>query len=198
MEVTYLDECYISGRWGLHIWAGVTYLDDGGYISGRVLHIWTMEVTYLGGCYISGRWRLHIWAGVTYLDDGGYISGRVLQIWTMEVTYLGGCYISGRLHIYARHMCVPVYMHMVHMKSNCSLKSWRHKRWALWTQIYKRRDFFMCQYLTISLTYNYFRLGERELIDVICIGFVNLVDNVHGKMRLALGPDQYKYVVLPV
>ena len=47
----------------------------------------------------------------------------------------------------------------------------------------------MCQYLTISLTYNCLRHGERELIVVICIGFVNLVDNVHGKMRLALGPD---------
>ena len=127
MSATYLDACYISGRWRLHIWAGVTYLDDGGYISGRVLHIWTMEVTYLDGCYISGRWRLHIWKGVTYLDDGGYISGRVLHIWPMEVTYLDECYISGRwrLHIwkgvtylngyiYARHTCVPVYAHGTH------------------------------------------------------------------------------------
>ena len=31
--------------------------------------------------------------------------------------------------------------------------------------------------------------GQQELIDVTCTGFVNLVDNVHGKMRLALGPD---------
>ena len=27
MEVTYLDGCYISGRWVLHIWTTVTYLD---------------------------------------------------------------------------------------------------------------------------------------------------------------------------
>ena len=60
MSATYLDECYISRRWRLHIWTGVTYLDDGGYISGRVLHIWTMEVTYLDGCYISEK--LHIYA----------------------------------------------------------------------------------------------------------------------------------------
>ena len=60
---------------------GVTYLDDGGYISGRVLDIWTMEVTYLDGCYISGRWRLHIWTGVRYLDGNiiAIISLRTLH-----------------------------------------------------------------------------------------------------------------------
>ena len=144
MEVTYLDGCYISGRWRLHIWTSVTYLDDGGYISGRVLRIWTMEVTYLDECYISGRWRLHIWTSVTYLDDGGYISGRVLHIWTMEVTYLEGCYISEWLHI-----CTP------HVRPNvCTWYTWSQivrwnpddikstQIWALWTQIYKCRDFF--------------------------------------------------------
>ena len=55
IQVTYLDECYISGRWSLHIWTSVTYLDDGAYIFGRVLHIWTMVVTYLDECYISWR-----------------------------------------------------------------------------------------------------------------------------------------------
>ena len=42
----------------LHILTTLTYLDDGVYISGRLLHIWTMEVTYLDDCYIFGR--LHI------------------------------------------------------------------------------------------------------------------------------------------
>ena len=32
MSATYPDECYISGRWRLHIWTSVTYLDDGDYI----------------------------------------------------------------------------------------------------------------------------------------------------------------------
>ena len=59
---------------------------DGGYISRRVLHIWTMGVTYLDDCYISGRWVFHIWTTVTHLDDRCYISGRLLPIWTMEVT----------------------------------------------------------------------------------------------------------------
>ena len=87
----------------LHIWTTDTYLDDGCYISGRLIHIWTMGVTYQDDCYIFGRWVLHIWTSATYLDDGCYISGRVLHIWTMEV------YISGRLlHIWtatktARH-----------------------------------------------------------------------------------------------
>ena len=112
---TYPDSCYISGRWRLHIWTSVTYLADGGYISGRVLHIWTMEVTYPDGCYISGRWRLHIWTSVTYLDDGGYISGRVLHIWM--VTYM---------HATRASQC----MHMVHTRSNCSLKSWRHQKYS--------------------------------------------------------------------
>ena len=39
-------EISTTGRWKLHIWTTVTYLDDGGCISGRLLHIWT--VTYLG------------------------------------------------------------------------------------------------------------------------------------------------------
>ena len=34
MGVTYLDECYISVRWVLHIWATVTYLD--GNMSARI------------------------------------------------------------------------------------------------------------------------------------------------------------------
>ena len=84
--------CYISGRWVLHIWTTVSYLDDKGYISVRLWHIWTIEVTYPYDCYITGRWRLHTWMTVTYLDVGGYISRWLLHIWTMEVTYLDDCY----------------------------------------------------------------------------------------------------------
>ena len=58
MNVIYLYECSISGRWVISICTSVTYLDDGGYISGRVLHIWATEVTYLDGCYISGRLQI--------------------------------------------------------------------------------------------------------------------------------------------
>ena len=103
MSATNLNKCYISVRWMLHIWTTVTYLDDGGYTSGRLLQIWTLEVTYPDDYYISGRWRLHIWTAITYLDDECYISGRwMLHIWTMEVTYLDDCYTSGhwRLHIW--------------------------------------------------------------------------------------------------
>ena len=68
MEGTYLDEWYISGRWRLHIWTTGTYLDGGGYISGRLVHIWMVEVAYLVDWYISGWWRLHIMTTGTYLD----------------------------------------------------------------------------------------------------------------------------------
>ena len=54
--------CYISGRWVLRIWTSATYLDGEWYISGRLLHSWTMEVTYLDDCYI--------------LISGSYISAR--------------------------------------------------------------------------------------------------------------------------
>ena len=102
MRIVYLDECYIFELWVLHMWTTLTYLDNGGYIFGRLLRIRTIGVTYPDDCYISGRWVLHIWTSVTYLDDGGYISVRVLHIWTMGVTYLDECYISGRwvLHIW--------------------------------------------------------------------------------------------------
>ena len=96
MYILMVCECYIygrglhiSGRWMLHIWTTVTYLDDGGYISVRLSHIWTMEVTYLHDCNISGRWKLHICTTVTYLDDGGYISGGLqatgLDAWASRV-----------------------------------------------------------------------------------------------------------------
>ena len=120
MGITYLNDCYISGRL-LHILVmRSTYLDDwmtfgrGGYrsrwllhilttrvryldenICGWLLHIGTKSVTYLDDCYIAGWWVL------TYLDDC-YMSGRrVLHIWT-TVTYLNNeCYIFGRLlHIW--------------------------------------------------------------------------------------------------
>ena len=84
VDVTSLDECYISGWWVLHIRTTATYLDHRGYISGRVLHIWAMGVTYLDDCYISGPWRLHIRKDVTHLGDGCYISGRLLHIWTVR------------------------------------------------------------------------------------------------------------------
>ena len=56
----------------------VTCMDGGGYISGRVLHIWTMKGTclddggYISGpvlheCYISEQCRVHVWRIVTYL-----------------------------------------------------------------------------------------------------------------------------------
>ena len=105
----------------LHIWTTVTYLSDGGYISVRLLHIWTMDVTYLDDCYISGRWRLHIWTTVSYLDDGGYIFGRPLHIWTMEVTYLDDCYISGRWRLYI--WTTVTYLHVTRLHNdacNCA------------------------------------------------------------------------------
>ena len=110
MYVVYLDDgsyLKLSG-WVLQIWTTVTYLNDRGYISGRLLHIWTIEVTYLDDCYISELSRLHIWTTVTYLNDRGHISGRLLHIWTMEVTYLDdryiSCRISWRLQIWTSHV----------------------------------------------------------------------------------------------
>ena len=102
-EVRFGSDYYaeLNRRWRLYIWPRVTYLDDGGYISARLLHIWTMEVIYLHECYISGRWRLYVRTIVTYLDDGGYISARLLHIWTMEVIYLHDCYISGRWRLHS-------------------------------------------------------------------------------------------------
>ena len=61
-----LDISNISGRWRLHNWTSVTYLDH--------------------GRYILGRWRSHIRTSLTYLDGECNISGRLLHIWT--VTYL--------------------------------------------------------------------------------------------------------------
>ena len=68
---TYLDDwCSISGRWVLHILMSVTYLDDGGYKSGRVLHIWTvtnLHVTY----YAQPMWDLELPQGTPYLAHEG-------------------------------------------------------------------------------------------------------------------------------
>ena len=36
----------------------VAYPDDAGYISGRLLHIWTTSVTYLDDCYTFWRWHI--------------------------------------------------------------------------------------------------------------------------------------------
>ena len=60
----------ISGRWRLHNWTSVTYLDH--------------------RRYILGRWRSHIWTSLTYLDGECNISGRLLHIWT--VTYHTSCF----------------------------------------------------------------------------------------------------------
>ena len=85
--------CYISRRWMLLIWTSVerrvlhisttvTYLDDGGYISGRLLHIWM--VTYL----YARRLRLSMMTEIEYDDDQTCIYRnvskyyRVSNIWS--------------------------------------------------------------------------------------------------------------------
>ena len=39
MNIIYLDDSYIYERWRLQFWTTITYLDDGGYIFGQLLHI---------------------------------------------------------------------------------------------------------------------------------------------------------------
>ena len=96
----YMTDCYIFGRWVLHITPTVTYLHEERYISGQLWHIHTMSVTYMDDCYISARWVLHIWMTVIYLPDKWYISGRHLHIRMMGVTFLDDYYIIGRWVLY--------------------------------------------------------------------------------------------------
>ena len=63
---------FSSGRW-LHIWTTVTYLDDGGCISGRVLRIWTVKNLHMADCHTWIRshicWALQQWRNVLFSDN---------------------------------------------------------------------------------------------------------------------------------
>ena len=78
------------GRRGLHIWTTASYLDDGGYelgrllhisgvgnIFGRLLHLWKTRVTHwTTDLYLDNEQRgSRRWAIASYLTANGYIYG---------------------------------------------------------------------------------------------------------------------------
>ena len=119
MEVTYPDEWYISGRWVLHIWTSVTYLDHGSYIFGRVLHIWAMGVTHLEDCYISGR-QLYI---CTPQWKKPHQFPQIFWVVYMRTIFVFWLEMIVSANIFRRHNPIRIYcMHNKHDKysqSNC-------------------------------------------------------------------------------
>ena len=159
MLYTYSVYVYIDG-------VCFTYLDDGCYISGQVLHIWTMNVIYLDDCCTSGRSRLHIWTGVTYLDDDCYMSGRLLHIWTMEVTYLDDCYMAGRRRLYMSWRLLHIWTMEVTYLDDCYI----HRPPKVWHNLEHRRHAgVLISIFGILTVYDNHKLGlfcHHKLIDV--------------------------------